>query len=332
MSNSTFEPVRIGVVGLGHFGRQHALTLAGIAEARLVAVVARRQASLDAMRDRLPDLPGWLDLDQAIAESDAEAWVVASSTASHVPIARTLLAAGKTVLLEKPVSSDLAEAESLAPLVKPDSSNLMLGHIVLFNSEFLALADEVRRRGPLRFISCARHRPAVNVGKFPGENPMHLTMVHDLYATLALVNRAEPTGFSSQAHFTADGACDLVLGQLRWPDGMLASFAASFLTPDGMASNGFDLLEVFGDGWAARTRSNPRPIEVWDERARWPMALEIRADPQGPTGMMAAELRAFCRVVRGCQSVPLGATYADAIQVQRWMARLQASWTVTNRE
>ena len=326
MSVEGFEPVRIGVVGLGHFGRQHALTLAGLTEANLVALVARRQASLDAMRERLPGVPGWLDLEQAIARSDAEAWVVASSTSSHVSIAKTLLAAGKTVLLEKPVADNLAEAESLAPLVKPDSRNLMLGHIVLFNSEFLALADEARRRGPITHISCARHRPTANVAKFPGENPMHLTMVHDLYATLALVKRAEPTDYSSQARRTPTGACDLVLAQLRWSDGLLASFAASFLTPDGMPGNGHDLMEVFGQGWAARTRSNPRPIEVWDERASWPMALEIRADPSGPSGMMAAELRTFCRVVRGLQSVPLGATYPDAIQVQRWMDRLQACW------
>src|SRR5207247_7271517 len=104
--------------------------------------------------DRLPDVPGWLDLDRAIAESEAEAWVVACSTASHVPVTRALLAAGKTVLLEKPVSGSLAEAESLTPLVKPDSSNLMLGHIVLFNSEFLALQAEVRRRRPIRHIAC----------------------------------------------------------------------------------------------------------------------------------------------------------------------------------
>src|SRR5439155_22409043 len=101
---------------------------------------------------------------------------------------------------------------------------------------------------------------------------------------------------------------------------------ASFMTPEGMATGGFDLLEVFGDGWVARTHSNPRPIEVWDERARWPMGLEIRTDASGPTGMMAAELRTYCRVVRGLHGVPLGATYADAIQVQRWMDRLQKCW------
>ena len=76
----TVEPVRIGVIGLGRFGRLHALTLAGLAEARLVAVVARRQESLDRIHAELPDVSGWLDLTQAINESSAEALVVACST------------------------------------------------------------------------------------------------------------------------------------------------------------------------------------------------------------------------------------------------------------
>ena len=79
-------------------------------------------------------------------------------------------------------------------------------------------------------------------------------------------------------------------------------------------------MEVFGTGWSARISPNPRPIDVWDEYASWPLALEIGTNP--PSGMMAEELRCFCRVVRGEQSVPVGATYADALQVQRWMDRL----------
>src|SRR5688500_2079045 len=107
--SSAMEPVRIGVVGLGNFGRQHALTLAGLSEAALVALVARRQESLDAVRESLPGVRGWLSLEQAIDESPAEAWVVATSTHAHVPVARALLEAGKTVLLEKPVANELAE-------------------------------------------------------------------------------------------------------------------------------------------------------------------------------------------------------------------------------
>ncbi|MCH7989445.1 MAG: Gfo/Idh/MocA family oxidoreductase [Planctomycetes bacterium] len=324
MSQKNFKPVKVGVIGLGRFGRLHSLTLSGLAEAELVAVVARRQASLDALAEELPDVPGWTNLEQAVAESDAEAWIVACTTASHVRVTKVLLQAGKTVLLEKPIADNLDEADSLKSLVRPDSSNLMMGHIVLFNSEFQQLRDEVKQRGPIAYINCVRHRPASIVEQFAGENPLHAAMVHDLYATQVLVGRAEPSHFSAQYHRTKNGVIDLALAQLKWAHGPVASFAASYLTPNGMPPRGFDRTEVFGDGWSARINPNPRPIEVWDETACWPMALEIRAEPTGATGMMAEEQRCFCRVVRGLQDVPLGATYADAIQVQQWMHTLDA--------
>lgn len=324
MTQKSLTPVKVGVVGLGRFGRLHALTLARLAEADLVALVARRQASLDALGPELPDVPGWTSLPRALAESAAEAWVVACTTAGHVPVARTLLEAGKAVLLEKPIADNLEEARSLAPLVRADSGNLMVGHIVLFNSEFQQLRAEARQRGALAYIDCVRHRPASSVGAFPGENPLQAVMVHDLYATQALVDRADPVDFSARFHRTRAGDVDLAVAHLQWPDGLLASFAASYLTPGGMPPRGFDRMEVFGAGWSARISPNPRPVEVWAERASWPMALEIRADAAGAAGMLAEELRCFCRVVRGQQSVPVGATYGDALQVQRWMDRLAA--------
>src|SRR3954465_7531395 len=143
MIQKSLGPVKVGVIGLGRFGRLHALTLARLAEADLVALVARRQASLDALAPELPGVSGWTSLQRALAESTAEAWVVACTTAAHVPVVRTLLGAGKTVLLEKPVADNLGDARSLAPLVRADSGNLMIGHIVLFNSEFRQLRAEV---------------------------------------------------------------------------------------------------------------------------------------------------------------------------------------------
>jgi predicted dehydrogenase len=319
------SPVKTAVVGLGRFGRLHSLTLNGLAESELVGIVARRDESLRALAEELPDVPGWTNLDEAISECEAEAWVVACTTSQHVAVARALLEAGKTVLLEKPVSESLEDARSLGPLVKADSSNLMLGHIVLFNSDFRALQDEVKRRGPISYIDSVRHRPASIVKDFAGENPLHAAMVHDLYMVQALVDRAEPAQFSSQFHRTASGAIDLALAQLKWENGPVAQFAASYLTPSGMPPRGFDRTEVFGEGWASRMTPNPRPLEVWSEQAEWPFALEIRTDDSGPTGMMAEELRCFCRVARGEQAVPVGATYHDALQVQSWMARLEQS-------
>lgn len=51
MTKENFAPLNIGVIGLGRFERLHSLTLAGLAEAELVGLVARRQASMDAMSD-----------------------------------------------------------------------------------------------------------------------------------------------------------------------------------------------------------------------------------------------------------------------------------------
>jgi predicted dehydrogenase len=319
------EPVRIGVAGVGSFGLLHALTIQGLAEARLVAVTHRRQARLDEIAAQLPDVRGYTSLEEAVSQSDAEAWVVASSTAAHVSMTRTILQAGKPVLLEKPLADNLPDAESLRSLVQPDSRNLMMGHILLFNSEFRELVDEVRRRGPVAYLNSVRHRPITTMDVLPGENPLELLMVHDLYMTQVLVDRAEPVRFDCRVHRHDRGAVDLAVAHLQWGDGMLASYSASFLTPPGMASDGFDRLEVFGRGWAARVDSNPRPLEVWDDRARWPMALEIRAEPLNPSGMMAEELRCFCRVVRGLEPVPVGATYKDAMQVQRWLDRLESA-------
>ncbi len=272
MGREGSDPVRIGLVGLGSFGRLHGLTLAGIAEAELVALVARRQASLDGVAGLLPGVPGWTDLDRAITESGAEAWLVASSTASHVPVTKSLLSAGYPVLLEKPVADNLEEAEALAPLVEPDSSNLMLGHILLFNSEFLQLCEEVRGRGPIAYISCVRHRPVTTFDMYRDESPFHPTMVHDLYSLLALVDRAEPVDYNAQIHRTGSGECDLAIAQLRWESGTVASFTSSFLTPAGMPADGYDRTEVFGAGWAARITPNPRPSKCGIARPSGPWA------------------------------------------------------------
>ena len=95
------------------------------------------------------------------------------------------------------------------------------------------------------------------------------------------------------------------------------------MTPAGLPADGFDRMELFADGWAARLEANPRPLTLWDDRAHSPMTLEISADPRHPSGMLAEELRAFCRLVRGREPMPLGASYQDALQVQRWLQHLE---------
>jgi len=342
------RPIRIGVVGLGRFGMLHSRTLAALDEFELVAVVARREESLAAARPWLPNVPGYLDLERALADTAPEAWVVACSTAQHVSVTRRLLQSGARVLLEKPIAETLAEARQLADLVPPGSSRLMLGHIVLFNSEFAELLPLVQQRGPLSYLQAVRHRPATIVRQFPGENPLVAAMVHDLYCVQALVahesnsgpgpsgagpsatvsSAPDPVSYSAAYHRTPEREIDLASARLVFPGGLVADLTASYLTPPGMAPRGYDRLEVFGAGWSARCEPNPRPLQIWGDKAEWPLALEIRAggglSGAAPTGMLAEELRCFARVVRDRQPIPRGALYHDGLQVQDWIERLHA--------
>jgi predicted dehydrogenase len=321
----TVQPVRIGVVGVGNFGRLHARTLAGLAEAELVALVDQRAERRSALERELPSVRSWADLGVAIRESGAEAWVVATQTSTHIALAEQILSSGAGVLLEKPLAPDLASAQRLAPLVAPDSHNLMLGHILLFATEFRRLWEEVRRRGPLAYLQATRHRPVGTTALFPGESPLRLLMVHDLYMALALTGGAEPIRAAARLHSSPNGNTDLALAELEWADGAWGSFAASFLTPPGMPADGFDRLELFGRDWAARLELNPRPLAIWAERAEWPLALEIDDDPAAPSGWLAEELRHFCRVMRGQAGVPFGARFEDGLRILGWLERLEQS-------
>jgi predicted dehydrogenase len=150
-------------------------------------------------------------------------------------------------------------------------------------------------------------------------------MVHDLYLAFALTGGEEPVYISGRLHSRPDGGLDLAKAELEWANGVWASLTASYLTPPGMSSDGFDRLEVYGRDWVAQVRLNPQPLEIWAERAEWPLALNIYADPMAPSGWLAEELRHFCRVVRGLADPPLGARSEDALRIQDWLERLEAS-------
>lgn len=315
-------PVRVGVVGAGSFGTLHIRTLSGLAEAELTAVVEPNEAGRCAVAQITPDVPIFGDFDSALTAVDAEAWVIATRTEAHIPLARQALETGAAVLIEKPMAVSVEEARSLSPLTLSDRPNLMLGHIVLFSPLFQSLLNEVRRRPPLRYFHFVRHRPETTAALFPEETPLTLTMVHDLYLAYALMNGAEPDRMTARLRPNGAGY-DLATAEIEWPGGVWGSFTASFMTPPGMAADGFDRVELFGEGWAATVSLNPQPLQVWSDRAEWPVALDIHLDP--PSGWLAEELRWFCRMVRIGEQPPVGARYEDGVRLQEWLKTLQAS-------
>jgi UDP-N-acetylglucosamine 3-dehydrogenase len=149
---------RVTVVGLGVMGRRHARVFAALSERFELVGAYDLRAGLE-WPEGLPVLGGERE---AIARADVV--VVATPTRTHAGIVARALAAGRHVLVEKPLCARAAEAEALGVAASRGSARLFVGHSERFNPVVRALARLVRgervvaidtqRVGPSRPSEC----------------------------------------------------------------------------------------------------------------------------------------------------------------------------------
>ncbi|MES2713699.1 MAG: Gfo/Idh/MocA family oxidoreductase, partial [Pseudomonadota bacterium] len=148
--------LRVAVLGVGHFGRFHAVKWAGNPGMALVGV-----HDMDSARAAL--VAGELSVPVGSAEAliaAADAVVVSVPTRGHFALAMAALAAGKHVFVEKPIAATVAEAEAMIALAAEQGVVLQVGHIERFSAAFAtvlaapaggrALSFEAVRAAPFR--------------------------------------------------------------------------------------------------------------------------------------------------------------------------------------
>jgi predicted dehydrogenase len=134
------EPIPVAVVGAGYFGRLHAKHYASNPFARLVAVVDIDPARARAVAE---EFGAEAFSDYRSLAGLVTAASVAVPTARHFEVARPLLEAGINVLIEKPITDDVATARALSALAGSRRRVLQVGHIERFSGTFRELAKEV---------------------------------------------------------------------------------------------------------------------------------------------------------------------------------------------
>jgi predicted dehydrogenase len=211
------ETVKLGVAGVGHFGRYHALKAAASSRAQLVGVY-----DLDAERARTV---GWeagappLPLDELIAASDAI--IVAAPAEAHYALAMAAMRAGRHVLIEKPIASTLAEADALAALAVEQDVVLQVGHLERFSAAHGAVAT---RMGQPLYIEAVRVAPF----KARGTDVSVILdlMIHDLDLILALVD-APIESVDAVGAAVASAHEDIANARVRFTNGCVATITAS---------------------------------------------------------------------------------------------------------
>ncbi len=149
---------RVAVIGVGRMGKLHARVLSEMDSAELVCVVDINEATARSVAKQrkckaLTDVRDAVDL--------VDAAIIAVPTVSHVEVARPFVEASKGVLIEKPLTNDLAAAAQLIALAETTGASVQAGHTERFNPAFLAVKKyaiapkfiEAHRISPFTFRS-----------------------------------------------------------------------------------------------------------------------------------------------------------------------------------
>jgi predicted dehydrogenase len=213
---------RLGVVGVGHLGKEHARILAGLPDVELVGVADPNtpQAEAVALRCGTRAYPDHRPLLDAV-----DAAVVAAPTAHHHAVACDFLRRGVPLLIEKPLAAELDKADEMVGLARRHGAVLQVGHIERFNPAF----EELCRR-PLRpkYVSCER------CGGFTGRSTdvgaVLDLMIHDLDLVLALV-RSPVASVWALGVAVLGGHEDIARARVTFADGCVADFSVSRVNP-----------------------------------------------------------------------------------------------------
>lgn len=212
------QALRCAVVGVGYLGTFHAQKYAALPDCELVAVVDSNpeQARAVAGQNGTEALTDYRDL---LGRVDAVSIVVPTSL--HFQVARDFLEAGSHVLVEKPITVTVEEADELIRIARAKDLRLMVGHLERFNAAVLGL--DLSQGKPL-FIESHRLAPFN-----PRANDVSVVldlMIHDIDIILDIVD-SEVERIDAKGVTVLTNDTDIANARITFKSGCVANVTAS---------------------------------------------------------------------------------------------------------
>lgn len=300
MNTLTTDRLKAAVVGTGHLGRHHVRILAQRPDIQFLGAFDTNVEQLAAITGE-HGVEALTSLEQV---RDADLVVVATPTIAHREVAGDLLAAGCHVMVEKPITTTVAEAEELIALADANERVLAVGHVEFHNPAVQAALDLA---GDVRYMESQRLSPFT--ARSVDVDVILDLMIHDLQITLAVAGE-EPSDIRAVGVNVLTDKVDLCHAWVEFPSGLVANLTASRVSTERIrklrlfANEGY-----FSIDYAEQTVQSARLVKTETGADIEPRLVDV--EKQEPLG---AELDAFVRACRG-QKAPLvdGRTGAAAL-------------------
>src|SRR3954451_1419004 len=215
--------IRTAVVGAGQFGRNHCRVVHESPRAQLAFVV---DSNLARAAEAAEQYGAEAIADFRALAGQVDAAIVATPTTIHEEVASALLDAGIDVLVEKPITPDLASAARLIDVAERRGRILQVGHLERFNPGVIEL--ERRTHLPLFFEV---HRLNLFSPRSLDVDVVLDLMIHDVDLVLALA-KAEPEEIRAAGISILSGKVDIANVRLQFPNGCVANLTASRISTE----------------------------------------------------------------------------------------------------
>jgi predicted dehydrogenase len=212
------DKVKVGIIGVGYLGTQHARILSYLEEAELIGVadIDFKKAMVIGNRHGVKYYENYENMLDEI-----DAGIVATPTSEHFAISMKFLKKGKSVLVEKPIAETVEQAEKLVAAADKSGLILQIGHLERFNPAVEALEDLISEP---KFIEVQR------LGSFSARSldidVVLDLMIHDLDIIMALIKDEVKVIRSSGIHVLSD-KIDIANARLEFASGCIATLTAS---------------------------------------------------------------------------------------------------------
>ncbi len=224
------QQLRFGLIGLGYWGPKLARNLESLPQASLEIVADLNPLALKKAKDERP----WIKITERIEDvfnSDVDAVVIATPVSTHFDLAKKALLHGKHVLVEKPLTACVAEAEELIALAEQENLILMVGHTFQYSPAVRELRQLIQD-GELGDIYCVEIE-RLNLGLFRSDIDVIWDLApHDASILLSLLGKS-PSRIEAHAHAHLHPTIyDVAHLNLEYDCGTTAHIHVSWLHPD----------------------------------------------------------------------------------------------------
>lgn len=224
--------VKVGVIGVGVLGRHHARLYKECGNARLIGVYDVNAEQGGKIAEEF-STTYFSDLDELADQVDALS--VATPTDLHYDVVKNLLQKKKHVLVEKPITTTVEEANELVQIAKDNNLALMVGHVERFNPVMDFMEKKLDHPMFIEAHRLAPYPPA-RPGMRPRGTEVGVTldlMIHDIDVILHLVN-SDVESVDAVGIPILSPTEDIVNARIKFKNGCVANLTASRVSPEVM--------------------------------------------------------------------------------------------------